>query len=112
MTDLNVTTTVSHVGASPPAGHNTPTGTPSVPKEASTLAKDQLRSVVARIETIEEEKKALSEDVKDIYTEAKGNGYDVKALRTIIQLRKMKEGDRAEREAILDTYKQALGMLV
>jgi uncharacterized protein (UPF0335 family) len=111
-TDLNVTTTVSHIGAPPPAGHNTPSGAPSVPKEASTFSKDQLKSVVARIEALEEEKKALSKDTRDVYTEAKGNGFDVKAIRTIVRLRKMKEGDRSEQEAILDTYKHALGMLV
>jgi uncharacterized protein (UPF0335 family) len=61
---------------------------------------------------MEADKGEIAKDIRDIYTEAKGNGYDLKALRTIVRLRKMKEGDRTEQEAILDTYKQALGMLV
>jgi uncharacterized protein (UPF0335 family) len=60
---------------------------------------------------MEEEKKVISDDIRDMYTEAKGNGYDVKALRTIVRLRKMDANDRAEQEAILDTYMQAMGMI-
>jgi uncharacterized protein (UPF0335 family) len=78
----------------------------------SRVTAGQLRGVVSRIEQLEEEKKGLGDDIRDIYTEAKGSGFDIKALRTIVRLRKMKEGDRAEQESILDTYKQALGMLV
>ena len=74
-------------------------------------AKEQLRSIVERIERLEEDKKAISDDIKDIYAEAKGNGYDVKALRTIVRLRRQDADERAEQEAILDAYKVALGMV-
>lgn len=71
----------------------------------------QLKSVVERIEHVNEEIKDLQSDRSDIFKEATGNGLDSKALRTIIRLRAMKPDDRAAQEAILDTYKQALGML-
>ncbi len=61
---------------------------------------------------MEEEKKALSDDIRDVYAEAKGNGYDVKALRQVVRLRKQDKDERAEQEAILETYLQALGMLL
>lgn len=73
--------------------------------------KDQLKAVIERIERLEEEKKTISDDIKDVYVEAKGNGYDTKALRTIVRLRKMDAGDRQEEEAILEMYKNAVGML-
>ena len=72
---------------------------------------EQLRSLIERIERLEEEKAALAEDIKEVYAEAKGNGFDVKVMRQIIRLRKMDSNDRSELEAILDTYKAALGML-
>jgi uncharacterized protein (UPF0335 family) len=72
---------------------------------------NQLKAVVERIERLEEEKKALADDIRDVYAEAKGNGYDVKALRTIIRLRKQDKTERQEHEAILETYMHALGML-
>jgi uncharacterized protein (UPF0335 family) len=75
-----------------------------------TSAKDQLRTIVARIERLEEEKAALSTDLKEVYAEAKGNGFDVKALRTVIRLRKQDESKRREDEAVLATYLHALGM--
>jgi len=75
-----------------------------------TSAKDQLRTIVARIERLEEEKAALSTDLKEVYAEAKGNGFDVKALRTVIRLRKQDETKRREEEAVLTTYLHALGM--
>ncbi len=74
------------------------------------VASDQLRAFVERIERLEEEKKALSDDISDIYSEAKGNGYDVKVLRQIIRLRKQDANERQEMEAILDLYLHALGM--
>ena len=80
--------------------------------QTETLTKDQLRSIVERIERLEEEKKTISDDIRDVYAEAKGNGYDVKALRTIVRLRKQDANERAEQEAILDTYMNALGMAV
>ena len=78
---------------------------------ATTFAKDQLKAIIERIERLEEEKKTISDDIRDVYAEAKGNGFDVKALRTIVRLRKQDENERAEAETILETYMQALGML-
>lgn len=74
-------------------------------------AKEQLRSIVERIERLEEEKKTISDDIKDVYLEARGNGYDVKALRTIVRMRKQDADERHEHETILESYMQALGML-
>lgn len=71
----------------------------------------QLKSVIERIERLEEEKRGLSADVREIYAEAKGNGFDPKILRQIIRLRRMAEADRREQEELLDTYKSALGMV-
>ena len=81
-------------------------------KPATRFAKDQLKAFIERVERLEEEKKALSDDIRDVYAEAKGNGYDVKALRQVVRLRKQDKDERAEQEAILETYLQALGMLV
>ena len=78
---------------------------------STSFAKDQLRSIIERIERLEEEKKAISDDIRDVYAEAKGNGFDVKALRAIIRLRKQDVQEREEQETILETYMQALGML-
>jgi uncharacterized protein (UPF0335 family) len=73
-------------------------------------AKDQLRAIVARIERLEEEKAALANDLREVYAEAKGNGFDVKALRAVIRIRKQDENKRREEEAVLTTYLHALGM--
>lgn len=78
---------------------------------ATRFAKDQLKAIIERIERLEEEKANISSDIKDVYAEAKGNGFDVKALRTIVRMRKQDAGERAEQETILETYMQALGML-
>ena len=78
---------------------------------AHRFAKDQLKAFVERIEKLEEEKKAISDDIRDVYAESKANGFDVKALRQIIKLRKIEPTERDEQEAILETYMQALGML-
>jgi uncharacterized protein (UPF0335 family) len=78
---------------------------------ATRFAKDQLRSIIERIEKLEEEKKAIADDIRDVFGEAKVNGFDVKALRTIIRLRKMEATEREEQDAILETYMHALGML-
>lgn len=75
------------------------------------FAADQLKALIERIERQEEEKKTISDDIRDIYAEAKGNGYDVKALRTIIRMRKQDPAAREEQETIVETYMQALGML-
>ena len=74
------------------------------------FAKDHLKAFIERVERLEEEKKAISDDIRDVYGEAKGNGFDVKALRAIVRLRKQDADERREQEAILDTYMHALGM--
>ena len=78
---------------------------------AHSFAKGQLKAIIERIEKLEEEKKTISDDIKDVYGEAKGNGFDVKALRTIIRMRKQDADERQEQETILETYMQALGMI-
>lgn len=78
---------------------------------SDTIAADQLRQFVERIERLEEEKTTIASDITDVYAEAKGNGFDVKAIRTIVRLRKQDADERAEAETILETYLQALGML-
>ncbi len=75
-----------------------------------TIAADELRLLIERIERLEEEKKAIADDVKDVYGEAKARGYDTKTMRTIIRLRKMETHVRQEAEALLDTYRAALGL--
>src|SRR4029078_4611010 len=82
------------------------------PEAAKTrFAKDQLKAFVERIERLEEEKKTISDDIRDVYAESKGNGFDVKALRAVIRLRKQDAQERQEHELILETYLNALGML-
>lgn len=71
---------------------------------------DRLRLLIERVERLEEEKKGIADDIRDTYAEAKAVGYDARIMRQIVRLRKMKPDDRAEMEAILDTYKAALGM--
>ena len=71
---------------------------------------NQLRAFVERIERLEEEKKTIADDIKDVYAEAKGNGYDVKILRKVVSLRKKQPHEREEEEAVLDLYMHALGM--
>ncbi len=75
------------------------------------VAKDQLRSVVERIERLEEEKKAIADDIRDVYAEAKANGFDTKVLRQVVSLRKKDLAEREEQDAIRDLYLSALGML-
>ena len=77
---------------------------------ATRFAKDQLKAFVERIERLEEEKKAASGDIRDVYAEAKGTGFDTKALRTIVRLRKLNTDERREQQEVLDTYLHALGM--
>ena len=76
----------------------------------SGFAKDQLRSFIERIERLEEEKKALADDIREVYSEAKGTGFDTKIMRQVIRLRKLESADRQEQEAMLDLYLSALGM--
>jgi uncharacterized protein (UPF0335 family) len=80
-------------------------------KAATRFAKDQLKAFVERIERLEEEKKAIADDIRDVYAEAKGNGYDVKAMRQVVRLRKQDKDERAEYEAVLETYMHALGLI-
>jgi len=75
------------------------------------FAKEQLKAFVERVERLEEEKKAIADDIRDVYAEAKVNGFDVKSLRTVVRLRKQDLNERREQEAILETYLHALGML-
>jgi uncharacterized protein (UPF0335 family) len=75
------------------------------------FAKDHLRAFVERVERLEEEKKAIADDIRDVYAEAKANGFDVKALRSVVRLRKQDLNERKEQEAVLETYLHALGML-
>lgn len=77
---------------------------------ANMIAKDQLRAFVERIERLEEEKKTINDDIKDIFAEAKGNGFDTKIMKRVIALRKKDDHERMEEEAILDSYLVALGM--
>jgi uncharacterized protein (UPF0335 family) len=78
---------------------------------STSFAKDHLKAFVERVERLEEEKKTISDDIRDVYAEAKATGFDVKALRTIVKLRKQDIDERKEHEAILETYMHALGML-
>lgn len=83
----------------------------SLPKgKVGGIAADRLRSLVDRIERLEEERKALGADIKDIYSEAKSAGFDVKALRRLIQVRKQESSEVEEQETLLDVYRRALGM--
>ena len=78
--------------------------------EVGGVAGEHLRSYIDRIERLEEEKAGLAADIRDIYSEAKGNGFDAKTMRRIVTLRKLDQGERNEQEALLDLYQRALGM--
>lgn len=80
-------------------------------KGHNSVAVDQLRSIIGRVEKLEEEKAGISADIRDVFAEAKGNGFDVKAIKTIIKIRKMDEAEREEIQSVLDVYMNALGML-
>jgi uncharacterized protein (UPF0335 family) len=79
---------------------------------SDSVAQDQIRAFIERIERMEEEKKAIADDIKEIYAEAKGNGFDTKVLRQIIRIRKQDASERMEQEALLELYMAALGMAV
>jgi len=83
-------------------------GSPAI-DGATTVAGDRLRSFIERVERLEEEKAAIMNDSKEVYAEAKGEGYDVKILRQVVRIRKMDRADRQEQEALLDLYLSALG---
>ena len=85
----------------PPAGHNSP---------PITADNEQLRGLIERVERLEEEKKGIGGDIKDVYAEAKATGYDAKIMRKVVALRKMKPDDRREMETVLELYKEALGL--
>ena len=80
-------------------------------KTKTSFAEGQLKQIVERIERLEEEKKTIAADIKEVYAEAKGNGYDIKILRKVISLRKKEPGERMEEEAMLEVYLSALGMM-
>lgn len=74
------------------------------------VSNDQLRLFIERVERLEEEKKAIADDIRDVYAESKSNGYDTKIMRQIVRLRKMETHDRQEMETLLDMYKAAVGL--
>jgi uncharacterized protein (UPF0335 family) len=77
----------------------------------STIAREQLKSIVERIERLEEERKTIGDDIRDVYAEAKANGFDAKVLRQVIRIRKQDFAERQEQDAIRDLYLHALGMI-
>ena len=78
---------------------------------ATRFAKDQLKAIIERIERLEEEKKTISDDIRDVYAEAKGNGFDTKVLRKVVRMRKQDKAKRQEEEALIDLYLSAIGGL-
>ncbi|AJP73954.1 DUF2312 domain-containing protein [Sphingomonas hengshuiensis] len=78
---------------------------------SDSISAEQLRLLIERIERLEEEKKGIADDIKDVYAEAKSTGFDVKTMRSIVRLRKMEKHHRDEAEMLLETYKQALGLV-
>ncbi|MDO8288488.1 MAG: DUF2312 domain-containing protein [Parvibaculum sp.] len=83
----------------------------NIPVNNGGVAHDQLRAVIERIERLEEEKAATAADIKEVYAEAKGNGFDTKVLRQVVRIRKQDKAERQEAEAILELYMHALGMI-
>ena len=79
------------------------------PKDVGGIAADRLRSIVERIERLEEEKKALAGDIKEVYAEAKGNGFDAKIIRKVVSIRKQETAERVEQEQLIDLYLAAVG---
>jgi uncharacterized protein (UPF0335 family) len=75
------------------------------------VSADQLRTIIERVEKLEEEKAAIGADIRDVFAEAKGNGFDVKAIKQILKIRRMSDNEREEQQAVLETYMGALGML-
>ena len=75
------------------------------------IAGERLRSLIERVERLEEERRALSADIREVYAEAKGSGFDIKTMRQIVKLRRIDKDDLDEQETLLDLYKRALGML-
>lgn len=84
-------------------GHNS--------KRAGGLAVEQLKAIIGRVERLEEEKAGIAADIREVFAEAKGNGFDVKAIKQIIKIRAMDASEREEQQTVLDTYLHALGMV-
>jgi len=80
-------------------------------KATASFGRDQLKAFIERIERLEEEKKAIGDDIRDVYADAKGTGFDIKALRAIVSMRMQYINERKEQEALIETYMHALGML-
>jgi uncharacterized protein (UPF0335 family) len=80
-------------------------------KQRETVTAIQLKTIISRIEKLEEEKANIAADIKDVYLQAKGNGFDIKAVKQIIKIRKIDENERNEQETILDIYMRAIGMI-
>jgi uncharacterized protein (UPF0335 family) len=97
MAENGVATEISSTAGSPSLG-------------SGTVASGQLKSLIERIERLEEEKKAIADDIRDVFAEAKGQGFDTKIMRQVIRLRKKDNAERQEEEALLDLYLHALGM--
>ncbi len=79
-------------------------------ESSQTVAAGQLRAFIERVERLEEDKQAIADDIKEVYAEMKGTGFDIKAVRSIVRLRKKDQSERQEEEAMIDLYKSALGM--
>jgi uncharacterized protein (UPF0335 family) len=88
-----------------------PDGAKITGKRSDTVAGERLKSFVERIEKLEEERTSLGADIREVYSEAKGSGFDIKIMRQVIRLRKMEPAERAEMDELLDIYKQAIGMI-
>ena len=88
-----------------------PDGAKIAGKRSDTVAGERLKSFVERIEKLEEERTSLGADIREVYSEAKGSGFDIKIMRQVIRLRKMEPAERAEMDDLLDIYKQAIGMI-
>jgi uncharacterized protein (UPF0335 family) len=88
-----------------------PDGAKIAGKRSDTVAGERLKSFVERIEKLEEERTSLGADIREVYSEAKGSGFDIKIMRQVIRLRKMEPAERAEMDELLDIYKQAIGMI-
>ena len=100
-----------NAGSSETAAPEIPVGPGIDNVRAGGVAGDILRAYVERIERLEEEKKALAADIREVYAEAKGNGYDPKIMRKLVALRRMDQADRREEEELLDVYRRAIGMV-
>ena len=85
---------------------------PAASSSSVDVTSERLKSFIERIERLEEEKKGIADDIKDVFAEAKGTGFDVKIMRQVLRLRKMEANDRQEQEELLDVYMRALGMIV